>query len=116
MKTQRGEISIFKYGFAVYFHPKGMSRIIDDLQTILVGYLLYADNIAWLTIAVNRHDGSSPRRDGRLYTVRIHATVRGVDIDKDGLDAIPPYTMGRCDKTIGGRYHLSTYTQCLQCR
>ena len=52
--------------------------------------------------------------DGRLYLVGVHAARLPFDVDEDGLDAIPPEGMRRCDEAIRCRDDLSRDMQGLK--
>ena len=78
----------------VHLHPEGVRGVVDDLEAVLVGYLLYPPGVARLAVAVHRHDGRGPGGDGRLYAVGVDAAVRRVDVHEHGLDAVPPEGVG----------------------
>lgn len=93
-----------------------MRGVVDDLEAVLVGYLLYPPGVARLAVAVHRHDSRGPGGDGRLDAVGVDAAVRRVDVHEDGLDAVPPERVGGGHEAERGGYHLAVYAQGLEGR
>ena len=88
MEAESGHVSSVKDALAVHLHAEGVRGVVDDLKTVLVGYVLYPFRIARLAVAVYRHDGRGPGGDGRLDAVGIDAAVRRVDVHEHGLDVM----------------------------
>ena len=116
MEAESGHVSSVKDALAVHLHAEGVRGVVDDLKTVLVGYVLYPFRIARLAVAVYRHDGRGPGGDGRLDAVGIDAAVRRVDVHEHGLDAVPPDRVGGGHEAEGGGYHLSGDAQGLKGR
>ena len=91
-----------------------MSCIVDDAQAILVGDGLYLAGSARFAIDMHRQDGRCARRDGRLDAVGVDASRSWIDIDKDGLDAVPPQRMGGGHKAVGRGDDLAADVEGLQ--
>ena len=90
VETEGGHVALVEDAAAVHLHPKGVRGVVDDLEAVLVGYLLYPPGVARLAVAVHGHDGRGPGGDGRLDAVGVDAAVRRVDVHEHGLDAVPP--------------------------
>ena len=90
MKAERGHVALVQETIAVHFHAEGMRRVVDDPEAVLVRYILDPFRIAGLAVAVDRHDGRSPRGYRSLDAVRVDAAVRRVDVHEHRLDAVPP--------------------------
>ena len=61
-----------------------------------------------------RHDGRSLGGDGSLYLVGIHTSCFPINIYEDGLNAIPPQSVGGGHETIGCGDDFSCDSQSLQ--
>ena len=116
METQSGHVALGEYALAVHLDAKGMCGIINDAQAVLVGNCLNFSSSAGLSIHVHGHDGRCARRDGSLDTIGIDAARRRVDIDKYGLNAVPPNGMGGGNKAVGCGDDLATDVKRLQRR
>ena len=116
METQCGHVALVEDALAIDFDAKSVGRVVDDAQAVLVGNRLDFSSSAGLTIDMHRHDGRCARSDGRLDAIGVDAARRRVDIDKHGLDAIPPDGMGGGYKTIGGGDDLAADVERLQRR
>ena len=90
VEAERGHVARVKDALAVHLHAEGVGRVIDDLQAVLVGYVLYSLCVARLAVAVHGHDGRGPRGYRSLDTVRVDAAVERVDVHENRLDAVPP--------------------------
>ena len=71
------------------FNAKGMSSVVDDLEVVVVGNLLDRLDITGVAVAMHGHDGRGVGGDGRFNFRRIEVEGVGVDVHKNGLDAIP---------------------------
>ena len=91
-----------------------MGGIVDDLEAVLVGNLLDNVGIDGLAVAVDGHDSGGLRGDGGLYLIWVETAGALLDIDEDGLDAVPPEGMGGGDEAIGGGDDLAGDAQGLQ--
>ena len=91
-----------------------MGGIVDDLQTVLVGNLLYALHLHRMAIAMHGHDGCGPRRDGRFNLVRIDAAGVFFDVHKHRRTAVPPDGVGGGHETVGRGNHLPFDVECLK--
>ena len=58
-------------------------------------------DVAWLAVAVHRHDGGGLRRDGRLDLAGIEVEGLRVDVDEHRLDAVPEQGMRRGHERVG---------------
>ena len=114
METEGGKISSVQNTLAVYLNTKGMCRIINNLQAILVGNLLNPLCIARFPIDMHRHDGTGLRSNGCLYPVRINVSRGRIDIDENRLAIVPPNGMRCRHETVGCRNHLSSNPKRLQ--
>ena len=116
MEAESGHVSSVKDALAVHLHAEGVRGVVDDLKTVLVGYVLYPFRIARLAVAVHRHDGRGTRGYRSLDAARVDAAVRRVDVHEHRLDAVPPQRVGRRHEAEGGRYDLARDAQGLQRR
>lgn len=71
------------------FDGKGVSSVIDDLEVVVVGNTLDRVNGSGVPVAMHGHDGCRLRRDGGLDFVRVEVERLSINVDKDGLDAVP---------------------------
>ena len=90
VEAEGGHVALVEDAAAFHLYSEGVRGIVDDLEAVLVGYLLYPLRVARLAVAVHGHDGRGPGGDGRLDAVGIDAAVRRVDVHEYGLDAVPP--------------------------
>ena len=116
VEAEGGHVALVEDAAAVHLHPEGVRCVVDDLEAVLVGNLLYSLGIARLAVAVHRHDGRGPGGDGRFDAVGIDAAVRRVDVHEDGLDAVPPDRVGGGHEAERGGYHLAGDAQGLEGR
>ena len=65
---------------------------------------------------MDRHDGSRVRRNGGFNLFWVDIAGCFVDIDKNGLEAIPPDGMRRCDKAVWCRNDFTRDSHGLECR
>lgn len=100
METEGGEVARIEDALAADLHAKCMSGIVDDLQAIAVCNLLNAHGIAGLAVDMHRHDGRCFGGDGRLYLLGVEIASGRVDVNKDGLDAVPPQRVGGGHKAV----------------
>lgn len=114
MERERRKVACIEDALAINLYAKGMGGIVDDSQAIFVGYGLYALGVARLAIDVHWHDGRSAQGDGCFDTFWIDIACAWVDIDKDGLDAIPPQRVGGGYKAIWCGDNLTGDVQCLK--
>ena len=114
VEAERGHVARVKDALAVHLHAKGVGRVIDNLQAVLVGYVLYSLRITRLAIAMNRHDGRGPRSYRSLDAVRVDAAVRRVDVHEHRLDAVPPKRVGCRNEAERRGYDLARDAQGLE--
>ena len=91
-----------------------MGGIVDDFQTILVGYFLDAFRITRFAIDMHGHNGRGLRSNGSFDLVRIDVAGFGINIHKHRLDTVPPQGMGSSYKTVGGGDDFTRDAQGLQ--
>ena len=106
MEAERRHVAGIDDGLPVFPYAKGMRRIINNLQAVSVGYLLYPLRLAGLAVDMHGHDGSGLGSDCRLYLLGVDIPRLRVDVDKHRLDAVPPQGMRGSHKTIRSGYHL----------
>ena len=70
---------------AVLAHPKGVSRVVDDLQAMLVGNLFDGIVVAEVSVDVHGHDGAGVLVYERLNEACIHRVVVGAHVAEDRL-------------------------------
>lgn len=116
VETERAEVAGVKYALAVYFYAEGMSSVIDYLQPVLIGNLLYALRVTRLAIDMHGHYGRGLRRYGSLYLVGVDVACTRVDVNEHGLDAVPPKGVGCGNEAVRSCDYLARYAQCLQGR
>ena len=114
VETQCGHIARIQDGLSVHLHAEGMGGIIDDLQAILVCYLLNAFRVAGLAIDVYGHNGRGLGSDGCLDLVRVDVAGFRVDVHEHRLDAVPPQGMGGGHEAVGRGDDLARDAQGLQ--
>ena len=114
VEAEGGHVALVEDAAAVHLHPEGVRGVVDDLEAVLVGYLLYPPGVARLAVAVHGHDGRGPGGDGRLDAVGVDAAVRRVDVHEHGLDAVPPDRVSSGDEAERGGYHLAGDAQGLE--
>lgn len=102
METQSGHVTSVEQGNSVLFHSKGVGGIVDDAETVFVGDVLDGLGVARLAIDMYGHDGGGTWGDGCFNLIGVKTAGGPVDVDEDGLDAVPPQRMGGRDETIGG--------------
>ena len=116
MKAQYRQIAMSEHAPPFVFHPKGMCRIVDHSEAIVVGDSLNAIHRAGVTVAMHRHDGGGLRSDGGLYFVGVQVEGLRVNVDKDRLDAIPQERVRGGDEGIGCGDDFATDAQGLERR
>ena len=110
METQRRHITRIQNGSPINLYPECMSRIIDNLQSILI---LDTFNITRMPIHMNRHDGCCIRSDSCFYLTRIKITGYGIYIHKYRFDTTQPQRMCSGNKAKRSSYHFPSNTHCL---
>ena len=93
-----------------------MGRIVNDLESVNVCYFLDAFCVARGAIDVYGHDGGRMRCDGGFNFFGIYISGFFVDIDKHGLESVPPNGMSRRDKAVWSRDDFAGDAHGLQCR
>ena len=107
MEAERAHVACVEDGFSVHLDAKGVCRIVNDLEPVDVGNFLDALGVAGRAVHVHRHDGRGVRGNRRFDFFRVDVAGLFVDIDKDGLEAVPPDGMRRRDKTIRCSNHFA---------
>lgn len=100
VEAERAQVAPVEDGASFDFYSKGVGGIVDDLQAVAVGDLLYATDVAGIAIDVDGHYGRGLRGDGGLYPFRVEVAGFWVDVDEDGLAAVPPDAVGGGDKGV----------------
>ena len=107
MEGERRHVTLVADSLAVHLYTERVGRIIDDLESVGVGYFLDALGIAGVPIHMHRHDRRGVGRDCRLDFFGIQIACFLVNINENGLDSVPPEGVGGGDKTIGCRDDLA---------
>ena len=94
MKTQHRQVAVVEHTAVMALHAKGVSGVVDDFQSIVVGNFLDTIHITGVAVAVHRHDGGSLRGDGGLDPVRVEVERDRVDVHKHRFDTVPQQRMG----------------------
>ena len=115
METQRAHVTSIEHTFAVNLNTKGMSSIVDHLQSIFIGNLLDLLHLHRLAIAMHRHNCSSLGGNSSLNLIGINTASFLLNINKHRLATIPPNAMSCGHKAIWCSDYLSRNTQSLQC-
>ena len=86
--------------YTVLFDTESVGGIVNNAETVFVSDVLDGLGVAWLTIDMYGHDGSSARGDGGFNLVGVEAAGGPVDVDEYGFDAVPPQCVSSGNKTI----------------
>lgn len=114
VEGEGADITGLQDALTIYPHTEGMGGIVDNFETVFIGDGLDARSIAGGAVNMHGHDGGGLRSDGGFYLIRVEVAGDGVDIHKDGLDAIPPEGMGGGHEAVGSGDDLARDTQGLQ--
>ncbi|MNR44926.1 hypothetical protein D3C85_1637260 [compost metagenome] len=94
MKTQHGQVTMPQHTTACVLHTKGVGGIVDNLEIVVVSYLLDGLHVTGVAIAMYRHDGGGLRSNGGFDASRVEVECVGVHIHKHGFDAVPEQRVG----------------------
>ena len=114
VEAEGGHVASCQNALAIDLDTKGMGRIVDDLQAILVGDGLDGIHIHRLAVAVHGHNGSGLGRDGGLNLLRVYAAGLLLNIHEHGTTAVPPDAVGGGHKTVGRGDDFARDTERLQ--
>lgn len=100
VKREGRHIALAEYASTVDLYAKGVGGVVDDLKAIFIGDGLNAGGVAGLAIDVDGHDGGGAWGDSGFDEVGVEVAGGGVDVDEDGLDAVPPEGVGGSHEAI----------------
>jgi glucose-6-phosphate 1-dehydrogenase len=101
------QITMAEQTLVLVSDTKSMGGIVNDLQAVDVSNLLNTLDVAWVTVAMDRHDGRSPRGDRPFNLIGIEIACNRVNVNKYGCYGIPDERMGGGYKGIGGGDNLT---------
>ena len=102
VETERGNVASVKHTLALAFHTEGVGGIVDDFEAVFVGYVLDGLRVAGFAVDMYGHDGGCFGGDGGFYLGRVDAARLPFDVYKNGLNAVPPQSVGGGDERVGG--------------
>ena len=114
VKAEDGKVSMPQNAAPFILDRKGMGRVIDHLETVVIGDGLNSTGVTGPTIDMDRENGSRLRRDCRLNLGRVEIERFRVDIDENRLDSVPEKRVGGSNEAVGRRDHLARYKQSLK--
>ena len=88
VEAEHGSVAEVCGAYAVVSYPESVSRVINDLQSVLCGYPFYALYIAQITINVYRHDSAGPVGDKAFDLADVDGVIVLVDVTEDRLQVV----------------------------
>ena len=114
MEAEHGSISKLSHSRSVQLLTKGMGRIVNHLQAMLLGNLMNPVHITNISIHMNRHNGAGFLRNQIFNLLCIHSIIPIVNITEYGSQAVPDNGMGCRCKGKRGCNHLTLQIHGLQ--
>ena len=114
MERERNQITLAHPAFAIHFHTKCMSCIVDDFQAIPIGNSLNLVHLAGFAITTHGHNGSGFWCNSSLYLFRINTTSFFLNIHKHRTTTVPPNAVSSSHKAIRCGDYFACDAQCLQ--
>ncbi len=114
VEAEHGQVAMPQYAALCIAHAKRMGRVVDHLQSIVVGNILDGGNIAGVAVAMHGQDRGGLGRDRCLDLRRIEVQCMRIDVHENGFDAVPEKRMGGGYETVGSRDDLPGDTKGLQ--
>ncbi len=116
MEAQDGEVAMLEQAFTLVLDAKGMRRVINDLQVVVVGNGLNSLNVAGVAVHMDRQNGSGLWSDGGFDLVWVDVQCLGVNIHEHRLNAVPEQGMGCGNEGVRRGDHLAGNAQSLKRR
>src|SRR5208282_1349364 len=102
-----------QHATALVLNSECVRCVVDDFEVVDICNLLNCFCVAWMSVAVNGHNGSSLWRNCSLNLRGIQIKGICLNVNKNGLNPVPKQGMGGSYKRIGSCNYLSCNAQCL---